>query len=298
MLHQEIDISSDKYLIKASLKTPKNNESKLGVVFAHGGIVNRQSLIREKNSLGDYLCEELDAYVIAPDFLGETIHKKGSSYQNFSEILNVTTKYMAETFNLTSIMGFGHSLGSFILSNALSSNNYLNSIVTYGGPIRELYGTRQNSFLSYLLDYLSTYNYSINIKNMITHIFDKETCIYLENVMFKKDEYCSNNYVFDFDSSLFKYFKELVNNYLDSIKTWGKPALLLFGSNDRVTKKTLNYYRKKAVDGSLLTMEIPGASHITPCMDSRSQLSKLRPIIAFFKQNNLINQPYTTLYAR
>lgn len=285
VLHQEIDIPSEKYLIKASLKIPSNEESKIGIVLAHGGIINRQSLIREKYSLGEYICNELDAYVIAPDFLGDTIHKNGSNYQNFSEILNISTKYLAETFELNHIMGFGHSLGSFVLANSLSNNNYLDSIVTYGGPIRELYGTRQNSFISYLINYLTAYSYTINIRNMIKHIFDEETCAYLEDVMLQDNEYCSNNYIFDFNSTLFNYFKEIVDNYLDSIKKWNKPALLLFGANDGVTKKTLKYYKHKKLDGNIRVMEISNASHVTPCMDSIYQLSKLHAMVSFFKDS-------------
>ena len=287
MHYQEIDVFNSKYKIKANLKIPSNEDSKLGIILAHGGIVNRQSLIRNGYSLGDYLCKELDAYVISPDFLGDTIHYNDQSYENFSEILNITSDYLVETYGLNNLMGFGHSLGSFILSKSLETNNYLSSIVTYGGPIRELYGTRQTSFISYLINYLTSYDYSINIKNMIGRIFDEETCRYLENVMLKDDEYCSNNYVFDFNSNLFKYFKEIVDNYLDSINIWNKPALLLFGTNDRITKRTLNYYKNKQLDPNIQIKEIPNASHITPCMASKYQLSKLRPIVDFYK--SLVN---------
>ena len=293
MLHQDIDIPSDKYRIKASIKIPLNKKLKLGIVLAHGGIINRQSLIRKKYSFGEYLSKKLDAYVIAPDFLGDTIHKNSPSYKNFSEILNISTKYLVETYELNNVMGFGHSLGSFILANSLETNNYINSIVTYGGPIRELYGTRQNTFISYLINYFTTYSYSINIRKMIRHIFDEETCVYLENVMLKDDEYCPNNYVFDFDFAMFKYFKEMVDNYLESIKRWDKPALLLFGSNDGVTKKTLNYYKHKKLYPNIQIMEISNACHVTPCMDSRYQLSKLQPVVDFFKSVLL---PYQTLY--
>jgi pimeloyl-ACP methyl ester carboxylesterase len=291
--YQEIDIFNSKYKIKANLIIPSNEDSKRGIILAHGGIVNRQSLIRNGYSLGDYLCKELDTYVISPDFLGDTIHYNDQSYENFSEILNITSDYLVETYGLNSLMGFGHSLGSFILSKSLETNNYLSSIVTYGGPIRELYGTRQTSFISYLINYLTSYDYSINIKNMIGRIFDEETCRYLENVMLKDDEYCSNNYVFDFNSNLFKYFKEIVDNYLDSINIWNKPALLLFGTNDGITKRTLTFYKNKQLDPNIQMMEIPNASHITPCMASRYQLSKLRPIVDFYES---VLNPYKEQY--
>ena len=77
-MHEEIEIFDKKYQIKANIKIPANKKSKRGIILAHGGIINRQSLIRKKYSFGEYLCDELDAYVIVPDFQGETIHKDDS----------------------------------------------------------------------------------------------------------------------------------------------------------------------------------------------------------------------------
>ena len=135
MSYKELDISTKKYQIKANLKIPTNKKSRLGIILAHGGIINRQSLIRKKNSFGDYLSEELDAYVIAPDFLGETIHKNDKSYHNFSDIINITTKYLVESYDLDNVMGFGHSLGCFSLANSLSKNKYLKSNQLFGRRI-------------------------------------------------------------------------------------------------------------------------------------------------------------------
>ncbi len=268
-MHEEIDISDKKYQIKASLKIPTHKKSKLGIVLAHGGIINRQSLIRRKYSFGEYLCDELDAYVIAPDFQGETIHKNGPRYNNFSEILNITTRHLVESYDLNSVMGFGHSLGCFVLADALSGNEYLDSIVNYGGPVIELEGKRQKSFVSYLIKYLSSYNYSINVRNLLGQIFDKETCNFLEDVMLRDDEYCYGNYLFDFDSEMFTYVKQIVDDYTGLIKRWGKPALLLFGEHDGVTRKTLRFYPDKSIERNLMVMHIPKASHVTPCMDSK-----------------------------
>ena len=290
MLHQEIEIPSNKYLIKASLKIPDNKESKFGIVLAHGGIINRQSLIREKYSFGEYLCKELGAFIIAPDLLGDTLHKQGVSYNNFSEILNITTNYFVKKFNLNNVMGFGHSMGCFYLANSLSNNNHFTSIINYGGPIRELYGSKKNSFFTYLIKYLTTYNYSINIKNLINRIFDKETCIYLENTMLKNKEYYYDNYNFEFNSAMLRYVKEITDSYLPLIINWGKPALLLFGSNDGVTRKTLSYYANKRLGKNIQIAEIKNASHVTPCMDSVEQLSKMKPVLDFYQKTiNLSN---------
>ena len=284
MFHKEVEISDKKYLIKASIKIPVNKKSKVGIILAHGSIINRQSLLRKKYSFGDYLSDELGAYVIAPDFQGDTIHKQGNSYNNFSEILNLSTRYLVENYNLEDVMGFGHSLGCFVIADALKNNEFLGSIVNYGGPIKELEGKRQNSFIGYLMKYLSSYDYEINIRNLLKHIFDEETCGYLENVMLKDEDYCYNNYVFDFKSNIIKYVKSSVEEYFNLIKEWNKPALLLFGTEDGVTKRTLNYYQDESSENNIMFKHIPGASHVTPCMDSKYQLSKLQPSVSFYKR--------------
>ncbi len=294
MLHEEIEISDKKYQIKANIKIPANKKSKVGVILAHGGIINRQSLVRKKYSFGEYLCDELDAYVIAPDFQGETIHKHGIKYSNFSEILNITTNYFVEKYNLENVMGFGHSLGCYVLAEALPNNEFLGSIVNYGGPIRELVGKRQNSFIDYLVRYLSTYDYGINIRQLVKYIFDKETCRYLEDVMLKDEGYCYDNYIFDFDSNILMYIKGIIDVYFNLIKEWGNPALLLFGTEDGVTKRTLNFYPDKFVVDNILFKHIRGASHVTPCMDSMVQLSKLQPVVSFYKRTHNITN-YTKL---
>ena len=282
--HKELEIYHKDFQIKASLKIPANKCSRLGVLLSHGGIINRQSLIRTNNSFADYLCDELDAYIIVPDLQGETIHKNGTSYNNFSKILNIVTGYFAETYNLEEVFGFGHSMGCFVLAQALQEDDYISSIVNYGGPIRELKVTRQKRFFDYLVRYLSDYDYNLNIRNLLKYIFDDETCMYLEDVMLKEEEYNSSTYDFNLDSSLFMDLKKIIDDYINYIKEWNKPALLLFGTEDGVTRKTLKFYKDSSVDGNILFKHIQGASHVTPCMSSHYQLSKLEPIISFYKQ--------------
>ena len=103
MLHEEVEITAKNYDIKASIKIPTNTDSKFGIVLTHGGITNRKSLLRTKHSFGEYLCDILDAYVIAPDYLGETVHKKEISFDNYSEILNISTKYLIDQYHLDEI---------------------------------------------------------------------------------------------------------------------------------------------------------------------------------------------------
>ena len=70
MFYKVVDLTTEKFEIKASLLVPSNPKSTFGVVLSHGGIINRQSLLRMNYCFAQYLCEELEAYVIAPDFFG------------------------------------------------------------------------------------------------------------------------------------------------------------------------------------------------------------------------------------
>jgi hypothetical protein len=284
VIHKEIDIVDKKYEIKASLKIPENKKSTSGVILAHGGIINRQSLIRKKFSFGEYLCKELGAYVICADFLGDTVHIDGVDYCNFKEIVNITSKYLVESYDLEVMMGFGHSLGSYVLAESSLKNPYLDSIVNYGGPIIEIIGSRQKSFLDYMVNFFSNYKYKVNVRNLLQYIFDSETYRYLEDVMLKDEDYHYHTYVFDLESQIMSYFKNVVNEYFDLLKKWNKPTLLLFGTEDGVTKRTLNYYKDKPVLDNIIFRQVVGASHITPCMESKHQLSKLKQVVTFFQQ--------------
>ena len=291
MLHEEIDIYTNKYQIKASVKIPSDTSSRVGIILAHGSIINRQSLLRRTYSFGEYLCEELGAYVIAPDFQGETVHIEELKISNFSEIFNATADFFKDKYNLDTLMGFGHSMGCLVLSQALQNNKNLDSIVNYGGPVKEFTGTRQSSFIDYLVKYVSTYDYSINIKNLFKYIFDKETCRYFDNIMCKDKEYNSSNYNYVFESNIFKEIKQIAYEYTDLIKEWGDPALLLFGTEDGATRKTIKYFADGSTDNNIRVEHIPKASHVTPCMFSKPQLTKFKPAITFYnKVHNITNK--------
>ena len=298
MHHEEIEIAAEDYLIKADIKIPSNTDSQIGVVLAHGGIINRKSLLRTKHCFGEYLCNELGAYIIAPDFLGETVHNNTISFNNYSEILNISTKHIVEKYNLTEVMGFGHSMGCYVLANALSTNPHIGSIVNYGGPIKELEKTRQKNFLQYLINYLTTYDYGINLRNLVKYVFDKETSRYLIDVMLKDKDYGYEHYDFHFDSHIFKDAIKILDKYFVTLKNWGKPGLLLFGSKDTLTKRTCNYYQDNFIEENLTVKHLHGASHVTPCMESIHNLSKLKPVISFYRNNLNMNLKQNHISAR
>jgi hypothetical protein len=119
MHHAEITIDEGVYEIRADLKSPVNGGD-LGVILAHGGIVNRKSLSRTGFCLAEYLCRELGAYVLTPDMMGETrVHKsRGLNFEDSVNILGISIDYLSDVLGVERIVGFGHSLGSHVLANA------------------------------------------------------------------------------------------------------------------------------------------------------------------------------------
>ena len=173
-------------------------------------------------------------------------------------------------------------MGCYVLAEAVQSNTHIDAIANYGGPIVEL--KKGKGFINYLAKYISTYKYSLNMRNILTHIFDQETCRYLENVMMVEDEYKGNNYVFEFDSSFYLDIMNILTNYIELIKKWDKQTLILFGTQDGVTKTSLNYYNHNQTENKVLFKHVDYGSHVTPCMKSRFQLSKLDPVVQFYSR--------------
>ncbi len=283
MSHEETEIADTRYIIKASLKKPPKN-SKTGIVLAHGAIINRQSLIRTTYSFAEYLSTQLNAYVIAPDFNGETKHRDTPTHADYSEIYNITTRYLAETYDLDTVMGFGHSMGCFTISDALKDNPHLDSLVNYGGPVSELDSKRQQGFIEYMTNYLVTFNYGINIENLTKYLFDEETNHYLKETMLRTESYHSESYDFYLQPSVFKDIQTTITNYTENIKQWNKPTLFLFGENDKVTRRTRRHYPDNYVEDNIRFRFIPDATHITPCTQTPEELSKLDPAIQFYRE--------------
>ena len=61
--------------------------------------------------------------------------------------------------------------------------------------------------------------------------------------------------------------------------------MLLFGTEDKVTQRTLSHYPDEHVEDNIVFKHAYGASHITPCMQDYHQLRKLEPMIGFMEKN-------------
>lgn len=283
MLTQEVLISDPRFHIKADVTIPENWESNRGIVLVHGGIINRKSLSRDTNSLATYLCEKLNAYVITPDYLGETTYTGIRKFSLFSQVVDRSVQYLCDTFGVDDVMGFGHSMGSYIVVEAANLNDSISHLVTYGGPTQHLLKNREKGFLTYLLKYLYSFDYSVNLKNLLHNLFDAETVRYLKDVMMVEPEYFGENYDYILDPEVVQKGVESLTDHLDNLKRWGKPAMLLFGENDSLMKKSI----KALPDGhrvdNILVKHVKRASHVTPCMDNMANLRKLDPMAIFHR---------------
>ena len=285
MLHEELDIHDTKYQIKASLKIPDNENSKTGIILVHGIIINRHSLSRGTYSLAEYLCKELEAYIITPDLLGETIYKNPTKFKDYSEIINITADYLTEKYGIDELMGFSHSMGSYSLAQSVHSNNKFKSIVNFGSPIKEVDKISKITFIKSLIKYISFIKPSINMKIVTNYIFDKETCNYLHDVMMKNERFGYMKYDFNIDLKMCMDVFNIIDEHINLIKKWGKPTLLIFGTLDTLVDITRSHYYDGYVDENITIKHIPECSHVTPCMESVNQLSKLYPIIQFYKMS-------------
>ena len=287
MSHKEIVIPNYNFDIKANIKVPPDVDTNRGIILSHGSIVNRKSLSRTSYCLAEYLSNELNAYVITPDYMGETVHKNDVTFDALSKVLDASVNHLCEVYNIDEVMGFGHSMGCYVLANNLKMNPKITSIVNYGGPTTDLLAKRQYNFINYMMKYLTSFNYNIDTRNLFKYIFDVETSNYLIDVMLKGKEFGYENYNYIIDPFLIREMILQLEAYHDTIKKWGKPAMLLFGTNDSLVRKSLKQMPDGFIDQNITVNHIQNASHVTPCMDTMSNLSKLQPIITFYQNTYL-----------
>lgn len=283
MSTQEILISNSRFCINADLKIPKNIESNRGIVLAHGAIINRKSLSRDTLSLAGYLCDKLNAYVITPDYLGETTYSSRKTLVRFSEVIDHSVQYLCDEYGVDDVMGFGHSMGSYVLVGAANINDSISHLVTYGGPTEHILKNRQKNFLNYLIQYLYSFDYSVDLRNLLHYLFDPETVRYLKEVMMVEPEYSGDNYDFNLDPEMVENAVEILTNYIKDLNAWGKPALMLFGEDDSLVSKSIKHLPDGHRMDNVLVKHIKRASHVTPCMDSLVNLRKLDPMLLFHR---------------
>lgn len=285
MHHAEITIEEGVYEIRADLKSTVNG-SDWGVILAHGGIVNRKSLSRTGFCMAEYLCRELGAYVLTPDMMGETrVHKSGGlSFEDSVNILGISIDYLSDVLGVERIVGFGHSLGSHILANAVGSCRKVVAASTYGGPTAPGNMGRYLKYMSGILKVGFLRNMKVSV-NDFSKLFDEETREYFFNVMMKRDEYGGNYYNLEYELSYLLDSIDFLINYIDRLSSWGRPVLVSFGENDSVVRASRQRFGDTEKMGNIEFRVIPGGCHITPCREEPVEVSKLRPIRDFLERN-------------
>ena len=254
--------------------------------MAHGGIVNRKSLSRTGFCMAEYLCRELDAHVLTPDMMGETrVHKSEEpSLKDSVDILEVSIDYLSDVLGVERIVGFGHSIGSHVLANAVESSGKVVAASTYGGPTATGNAGRYLNYLSKILNVGFLRHLTVSVEGF-AKFFDEETREYFYNVMMKRDDYGGSHYDLEYEIGYLMGSMDFFTSYIDRFSAWGRPVLVSFGENDSIVRSSRQRYGDGERMGNVEFRVIPGGCHITPCREEPVEISKLRPIRDFLECN-------------
>jgi hypothetical protein len=284
MLLQEYSIEDKDYRITLDVGIPIK-DSKIGIVLLHGAYVNRKSLSRNCNSLAEYIVQELKAITITPDFFGESKvkSKKYSTFENMKNIVSNTISHLKDEYNTEKVVCFGYSMGGILLGDIVQDVESIDAIATYGGLTNIDCTALRLKILFRILDrFRGPYLNNINF-GKILWVFDRETRDYFNNVIVGNPDYNCHFLKYDYEFGYVNDLIELASNYTNNIVEWGKPALFMFGSKDRIT----NFSRKHLSDfctiKNVKVRHIENGHHITPCRLESGELSKLTPFIEFVK---------------
>ena len=283
MHSRELRIHSPDYEIVADLKIPDDKNSRRGIVLVHGAIINRKSLSREFQCLANYLCKSLNAYVIIPDYQGETIHRNDVQFKKFAEIIDISVDFLCDEYEVDDVMGFGHSMGSYVLADAVLLNDRISHIATYGSPTDHLLRSSEKGFINYLLGYLDSFDYKVDLRNLLHYVFDKETLRFLNDVMMQVPEFGYEHYDFNLNPDIIQDAVSILSGFIEKLKAWGKPTMMMFGTNDILVKKSRKALTDGYLDDNILVKHVKNASHVTPCMNTHTDLRKLDALLLFHK---------------
>ena len=75
----------------------------------------------------------------------------------------------------------------------------------------------------------------------------------------------------------------ILSGYVDKLRAWGKPTIMMFGTNDVLVKKSMKALPDGYTDGNIFVKHVKHASHVTPCMDRLANLMKLDAILLFHR---------------
>jgi pimeloyl-ACP methyl ester carboxylesterase len=284
MLLREYAIEDQDHRIMLDLRIP-NKDSKIGIVLLHGAYVNRKSLSRRNSSFAGFIAQELKATILAPDFFGETKNKNKnfSTFDNMRNIVSNTVNHLKDEFALEKVICFGHSMGGILLGDIVHTAEAIDAIAMYGSLTNI---DCQSLHLVRIIEFLDSIRGS-SLKKIdfgkLLWIFDKETRDYFNTVIVGNPEYNYQFLKFEYDFSYVRKLIELAYDFTNRILEWGKPALFMFGSNDRLTHFSKNHFPDSFTIKNLYVRHIENGHHITPCRYESNELLKLNPFIDFVK---------------
>ena len=285
MLLREVEWWLGETPVRASLAQPEGTPPNLGVALAHGAMLNRFSLLREGLSLGGLLCEYLGAIVVAPSLRGEA-----HTFQDLTEIFSSACRFLAEELGVARVVAFGHSLGGFVAAHSLPCNPHLDALVAYGTPVAE-FNRRLGGLLDYLVQYLSQYQYPLDMRNLLPLIFNRETQAFLTQTILKDPQYRPQTIDLRLNPHTLQNPSTLATTYLPKLQQWGHPTLILLGTQDKLTQKTLKAYPHNHREGPVLFQHLHGATHITPCLNNPKLHTLLPPITRFTARLQTLETP-------
>ena len=116
-------------------------------------------------------------------------------------------------------------------------------------------------------------------------LFEKETREYLKYEIMSNPEYNFQFNKYDYDFNFVHGLIELASIYTHRLLEWSKPALLMFGSGDRVTYLSKRHFSDYSKIQNVSVRHISNGCHITPCRKETDELLKFHPFIDFVKTN-------------
>jgi pimeloyl-ACP methyl ester carboxylesterase len=284
MRYLEYAFEDDQYRVNVDITIPEY-ESIVGIVLLHGGIVNRKSLSRKRNSLATHFGQKLNAYTITPDFFGESKvkSKNHATIENWINIAERVVHHLEDKYDVEKIICFGHSLGSIILADVVNNVDSIDAIATYGGPTNlDCNGFRMRQIFRLIERLMPDFLDHVGLST-ISMFFDNETRKYFYNQILGNPEYNFRFNKNDYDLDFIRDVIDLTSDYINRIIDSCKPALFMFGSGDRTT-----YFSKRHLPDfykmhNISVRHILNGHHITPCRKEACELSKLNPFIEYVK---------------
>jgi hypothetical protein len=200
-------------------------------------------------------------------------------------ITSNTVSHLKDEYDIERVVCFGYSMGSILLGDIVNNVESIDAIATYGGLTNfDCRALRLNTIFS-LFDRLRGHYLDKIDFGKLLWVFDRETRDFFKNVIVGNPEYNCQFLKFEYEFGFVRDLIELTYDYTNKIVEWGKPALFMFGSDDRITNFSRRNFSDFCKIKNVQVRHIENGHHITPCRNESNELSKLDPFVDFVKQH-------------